>query len=94
MKSQRACFAARQKSSKVVSLCSASIVARALSVSAVKRMKSSACSVARVVQFQRNGTEITVQFHCATRAEVAPFSSVVLLWCACMVAPSSSEIAM
>ena len=68
MKSQRACFAARQKSSKVISLCSASIVARALCVIAVKRVKSSVCSVARVVRFQRNDTEITVQFHCATRA--------------------------
>ena len=68
MKSQRACFAARQKSSKVISLCSAPIVARALCVIAVKRVKSSACSVARVVQFQRNGIEITVQFHCAARA--------------------------
>ena len=68
MKSQRAYFAARQKSSKVISLCSASIVARALCVIEVMRVKSSACSVARVVQFQRNGTEITVQFHCAARA--------------------------
>ena len=68
MKSQGACFAALQKSSKVVSSCSASIVACALCVIAMKRVKSSACSVVRVVQFQRNGTVITMQFHCATRA--------------------------
>ena len=60
MKSQRACFVARQKSSKVISVFSASIVARALCVIAVMLVKSSVCSVARVVQFQRDGTEITV----------------------------------